>query len=146
MAEVKTDPKLVSEIVLVCCKLPHGLNLDLYSDAIDGARVPALRARVKLPGIMKFHIPNDDRKFVNPEVYKGHTITEVPRKHWEEWAERNKNHPALVNGFIFVSKTEADAKAQASERQKELTGFEQLDPKKQGVQKFDADPRPAEMR
>jgi hypothetical protein len=139
MAEVKSEPKLVSENVLVACKLPHGLNLDLYDGKV-------LRSRVKLSGIMAFRIPNPDRKFVNPEVYAGHTITSVPRAHWEEWHEKHKSHPSVVNGFIYVSKTRDDAQAQAKEREKEQTGFEQLDPTKQSVRQLDNDPRPIEAR
>lgn len=139
MAEVKTEPKLVSESVLVACKLPHGLNLDLYDGNV-------LRSRVKLSGIMGFRIPNPDRKFVNPETYAGHSITSVPRAHWEEWYATHKSHPAVVNGFVYVSKTRDDAQAQAKEREKERTGFEQLDPTKQAVHPLDRDPRPMESR
>ena len=145
MAEVKTDPKPNSETVLVSCKLPHGLNLDIHEDHV-GAGVPPLKARVKIPGIMAFRIPNPDRKFINPETYLGHTVTEVPRRHWEEWLAKNKNHPAVTRGFIFVSTNEKDARAEARERQSETTGFEQLDPKRMGVRPLDGDPRPLEIR
>jgi hypothetical protein len=136
MAEEKN-----SGMVLVGCKLPHGLNLDLY-DAGNN-----LKHRQKLRGIMGFHIPNPDRKFVNPETSFGHTITPVPRAHWDAWLEKNKNHPAIVNGFIYVAKSQSDAVAIAKEHENELTGAEQLDPKKQGdVVKLDEDPRPLEAR
>lgn len=133
------DQKLTSETVLVACKLPHGLYLDLYAGK-------TLTARVKLSGTMGFRIPNEDRKFVNPDVSFGHSVTPVPRKHWEEWLAAHKDHPAVVGGFVYVSKTKDDAVAQAREREGEVTGFEQVDPKKSGVAPLDKDPRPMEAR
>ncbi len=138
MADTKPTPD--SETVLVGCKLPHGIYLDLY----DGMN---LRARVKLPGIMTFKIPTDPpRKFQNPEVVLGHTMTAVPRKHWEEWLEKNKRHPSVVNGFVYAAKNETEAKAVAREHERETTGFEQVDPRALGVEKLSDDPRPKELR
>lgn len=134
------EQKPTSDTILLGCKLPHGMYLDLYDDAKN------LKHRVKLPGIMGFKIPNEDRKFVNPETSFGHTITPVSRAHYEAWIAKNGNHPAVVNGFIYVAKNESDAKAIAKEREKEETGFEQLNPKQHGVQPLDGDPRPLEAR
>jgi hypothetical protein len=117
--------------VIVGCKLPHGLYLDLYDKNGN------LKARVKLPGVAGYTLPNPDRKFVNPELTHGDTLTGVDRGHWEAWHEQHRDHPALLSGAIYAKAKREDAVAVAKEHQVENVGFDKIDPTKHGVKKLD---------
>lgn len=124
--------------VIIGCKLPHGLYLDLRNDAGD------IVARYKLAGNANFSLPNPERKFkgVDTSATFGDTLNTIPKAHWEEWRKRNKDHAALRSGAIYVAKDRDDALAQAREHQTENVGFDKIDPKKHGVQKLDDRAKP----
>lgn len=127
----------MAETILVGCKLPHGLNLDLR-DAQGN-----ITARVKLPGNSGFTLPNPDRKFKNPTTVYGDTFTEVEKDHWDAWLKKHKTHPAVVNGAIYAASQQEDAIVQARNHEDENVGFNKIDPKRFGVSKMDDSSKPA---
>lgn len=124
--------------VVVGCKLPHGLYLDLRNAAGD------IIARHKLAGNAGFSLPNPERKFkqVDTSSTFGDTMNIIPKDHWDEWRKRNKDHAALRSGAIYVAKDHQDALAQAREHQGDNVGFDKIDPKRHGVAKLDDRPKP----
>jgi len=94
--------------VTVACKLPNGLVLDLA-------------------GV--------DQKFVlngayHDEAIAGHGMTEVDEDFWTKWAALHKDFEPVKRGFVFATKGERNAAAQAKEKKANVTGLEGLDPKK----------------
>lgn len=91
--------------VIVMCKLPTGLALDLE--------------------------PDNSRKIVlnganHPDAVNGAGLTQVPADFWEAWSTKFKGYEPLTTGKIWAADKEADAKAQAKELKDEKTGFEGL--------------------
>ena len=127
----------MAETVLVGCKLPHGIYLDLH----DGAG--NIKARVKLPGNASYTLPNPDRKFQNPTVVYGDTFTSVDKAHWEAWKALHADHPALTSGAIYASANKNDAESKAKAHEHENVGFNKLDPRKHGVAKLGSEAKPA---
>lgn len=125
-----------TEQVLVGCKLPHGLYLDLRD------KLGNLVERFRLPGNASFTLPNPNRKFKNPTTVSGDTFTPIPKKFWEEWYGLNKNHPAVKSGAIYFAKDRNSAYDMASEHEKENVGFDKIDPDKHGVNKMDDENKP----
>ena len=94
--------------VIVACKLPHGLHLDI--DTPDGVQ------RITLAG------GNSDN------VVGGYGITEnVDSALLEQWIKKNGSHPMLKNNQMFVTNNMGDARAKADEQSEILTGFEGID-------------------
>jgi len=131
-----TETAKTKNTVIVGCKLPHGLYLDLHD------RAGNLKARVKLPGCAGFTLPNPDRKFQNPETIHGDTLTVVDKDHWDKWMETHADHPALASGAIYMATKQADAVARAREHQHDDVGFNKIDPKKEGIKKLDDKDKP----
>ncbi len=95
--------------VVVGCKLPHGLHLDLNGK------------RVTLAGLN------------STEIIGGHGITHgVDKDFFDNWMVLNASHPAVKNEFIFAHEQAASVAAKANDHKKELTGFEGIDPNKPG--------------
>lgn len=119
--------------VLIGCKLPHGLYLDLLD------KVGNIKARVKLLGNANFTLPNPDRKFkgVNTEATFGDTINPVDKDHWDAWIKTHADHPAILSGAIYMAMKQEDALAKAKEHQNEDVGFNKVDPTKEGIKKMD---------
>ena len=114
--------------VLIGCKLPHGLYLDLRDNRGE------IKARVKLPGVAGFTLPNPDRKFKNPTTEHGHTITPVDRDHWEAWKKAYPDFPALLSGAVYEANKREDAIAIAAEHEHVNVGFNKGNPKEFGVE------------
>ena len=125
-----------NEFVVIGCKLPHGLYLDLLDKAGN------LRERHKLQGCAGFTLPNPDRHFKNPETTNGSTLNIIPKDFWDEWYDKHKEHPALASGAIYMAAKKEDAVARSREVEKETTGFEKLDPKKEGITKLNDKDKP----
>ena len=127
----------MAETILVGCKLPHGIYLDLR----DGAG--NISARVKLPGNAHYTLPNPDRKFKNPETVHGDTFTQVDKAHWDAWIKLHGDHPALRSGAIYSAAKKEEAIGKAKEHEFEDVGFNKIDPNKQGITKLDGNSKPA---
>lgn len=96
----------------VGCKLPHGLTVELFAE--DGKRVVW---RQTLKG-------NNDSRIVG-----GYGLTpNVPTAEMEEWIKRNAEHPAVVNGSIFMQTGGKSAESRAKEGRKLKTGLEPVHP------------------
>lgn len=109
----------MAKIVVVGCKLPHGITLEHPMDPTK---------TVELKGKNKALIVGAD-----------YATTEVDADFWEQWAAVNKEFPAVKSGAIFVAKSAADIVAVARENADRKTGFEPMDPKSHGVKPADKD-------
>lgn len=114
----------MAKIVVVGCKLPHGINIEHPMDPTK---------TVELKGKNKSLI-----------VGAEYATTEVDGDFWEQWAAVNKEFPAVKSGAIFVAKTLTDAAAIAAEFKDRKTGFEPMrtdgkDERASGVKPADKD-------
>lgn len=114
----------MAKIVVVGCKLPHGLILEHPMDPTK---------KVELVGKNKALIVGAD-----------YASTEVDGDFWEQWAAVNKEFPAVKSGAIFVAKSAADVAAVARENVDRKTGFEPMrtdgkDERATGVKSADKD-------
>ena len=96
----------MAKIVVVGCKLPHGLILEHPMD---------VSKKVELAGLNKAII-----------IGAEYASTEVDADFWDQWSAVNKEFPAVKSGAIFVAKNAAEIVAVAAERVKEETGFEPM--------------------
>jgi hypothetical protein len=110
--------------VTVGCKLPHGLVLELIEPPANTQQLqPMPRGKtVTLAGANSLRIVN-----TNPAIGK-FALTQVDKAFWEEWFKRNKAHPAVVSGAIFMHESATQAAAIADENKDLKTGLEPLNP------------------
>jgi hypothetical protein len=98
----------MADFVTVCCKLPHGLHLDLQQPGKPKVRIT-----------LKGH--NSAR------VVGGYGITEqVPKEHFDEWMKQNRNHPAVTGNLIFAMNNTASAESKAREYAEHRHGMEPI--------------------
>ena len=109
----------MAKIVVVGCKLPHGITIE---HPMDPAKT------VELKGKNKALIVGAD-----------YATTEVDADFFEQWVAVNKEFPAVKSGAIFVAKSAAEAAAMAVDFKDRKTGFEAMDPKSHGVKPADKD-------
>lgn len=109
----------MAKIVVVGCKLPHGITIE---HPMDPAKTVELKGKNK-------------SLIVGAE----YATTEVDADFFEQWAAVNKEFPAVKSGAIFVAKNAADVAAMAAEFKDRKTGFEAMDPKSHGVKPADKD-------
>lgn len=114
----------MAKIVVVGCKLPHGI---IIQHPMDPTKTVELKGK-------------------NNAVIIGadYSTTEVDGDFWEQWAAVNKEFPAVNSGAIFVAKTLTDAAAIAAEFKDRKTGFEPMrtdgkDERASGVKPADKD-------
>jgi len=104
-----------TDTVIVGCKLPNGLHLEVKNK--DGEKI-----RVTVAGA------NASR------IIGGYGLTpNVPAEFMSEWFKRNARHPAVIGHNIFIHADEASARDIAKERAKVETGLEGIDPVKRGM-------------
>ncbi|CAI3933495.1 unnamed protein product [Commensalibacter communis] len=94
----------MNDILVVGCKLPFGVHLDL-----DGKRVT-------LNGAMKSE---------NGEV----GLTQLPKDFWESWLAKHQDFAPVTTGHIFAAKSQKKAIAEGKEKGDLKTGLEPVDPK-----------------
>jgi hypothetical protein len=129
-------PSNGTDHVLVGCKLPHGLWLEIIN--VQPNPPPGLPPnmnplpagpRIKLNGANSVQQQGLITR-VQPLVLEyGKTV--VPREHWERWLAWNKDRDFIKNGSVFVIENARDQRsfnAQAAEKLPEKTGFEGLSP------------------
>ena len=102
-----------AKIVLIGCKLPHGLILDHPLD---------VSKKVELAGLNKAVIIGADC-----------ATTPVDGEFWETWKTVHAEFPALRSGAIFEAANASDLAAVAAELKDEATGFEPMAQNAQGV-------------
>lgn len=104
-------------VVTVGCKLPHGLIISAKNT--EGEIVS-----VTLKGA------NDAR------IIGGYGITEfVPKDLWDAWIRKNAKFAAVLNGSVFIHNDLKSAESVAKERRDVMSGFEAVDPLKNGMLK-----------
>lgn len=99
-----------SSVMVVGCKLPHGL---------------ILRVKNK-DGMIQEH----QLKGANASrIVGGFGLTEnIPEDFMKRWLQENAKHPAVVNGFVFIHTDTRSAESMAKERRTLSTGLEAIDP------------------
>lgn len=114
--------------IIVCCKLPNGILLELGSEETGD------HESVKLAGSAHYQMPSDTRKFKNPELLDGgYSITIVDKDFWDAWEAKHKNFVPLRRGLIFTSANRNEAQAQSRDNAENKTDLEQVKPKSFGV-------------
>jgi hypothetical protein len=125
--------KLGGRTVVVACKMPRGLMLQLtqfinqdtrvMGGGVEKRQVPMRvgdQVRLK-PAILPFGaIPNYP-------IVCGFSLTrDIDANFWREYAEQNKNLTMITEGLLAAFDTEADANAYCREYEAKRTGFEPL--------------------
>lgn len=99
--------------VIVSCKLPAGITLE-----VDGVQQ-------KINGYN-----NEDSIIIYEKGQRIGVTYDVDESFFDKWVSQNKQHPLIANEapFIWKSKNESNAKAQAKDTKDEKTGLEQKTP------------------
>lgn len=122
-----TKPEGSATTCVVGCKLPHGLHLDLKGK----------------DGTVRFTLKGNNAS----RIVGGYGLTEnIPTDFMTEWLKRNKDHPAVKAGAVFMHTDGASAEARAKEGRSNTTGFEAIDPIAEAKRKrIDMDPEAAKL-
>lgn len=122
---------MATEKVLIGCKLPNGLIMEVVEPGmitnVEGRAVQGLHPKPHSGQRVILKGANSLR--TNPNAAQGvfpYAVTEVDKDLWDAWLARHKNEPMVKNGFVFVAKSEKDAQAMGKERANERTGLEAL--------------------
>lgn len=113
-----------SRTVLVGCRIPNGLQIQLRSE--DGVNV---LGEARLKGSVDPGTP--DMPGINAPRSSGIGLTTVDADFWEafvDWAEKNKYAP-FVRGYIFAASKEENLLAEAKEKTADFNGFSGLNVK-----------------
>lgn len=101
-----------TDTVIVGCKLPNGLHLDLRNNEGEVIRHTIAGANAA-------------------RIVGGYGLTPgVPAEFMAKWFEVNARHPAVVNKSIFIHSQASSARSIAKEHEKLETGLQPLDPVK----------------
>lgn len=106
---------MMSDDIVVACKLPHGIYLDVG------------KQRIQLNGVMqsgRVHAPF----FMAPSNAVG--LTKVPRDFWEAWVQEHQEFMPFKKGLIFASDKKKKVLDEASEKTSLKSGLERIDPNK----------------
>ena len=115
----------MADFVLVGCKLPHGLVLEILDRPTkeDFMQPRPIGKQVKLAGACSLYNQRTKKAPMNFD----YAITPVDKSFWEEWYKRNKALDCVRNGMIFVADTQQRADGIAKERRETFTvGLEPL--------------------
>ena len=105
---------MARDVVIVGCKLPHGLVLHHPMKPSE---------KVSLNGMNKAII-----------IGATHVTTEVDAEFWQTWKSVHEGKfPPLDSGAIFEARSTVEAASKAKERANEKTGFERLEPDSIGI-------------
>ena len=96
----------MAKLVLIGCKLPHGITLERPTNPLQ---------TVTLNGKNKIKIIGAD-----------YATTEVDGDFWAEWEMLNPEFPAAKSGAIFVAKNSVEMAAMAKDFKDRVTGFEAM--------------------
>ena len=121
MAEAaKSDPSRSADVVMVACKLPHGLRLELLEAGETLQPKPGGQVYI-LKGANSLR--EDKRAALGRFDY---AVTPIPRDFWDAWLKRNKDLEFVVKGFVFAETSTSRAQDKGKEHEKERTGLEAL--------------------
>lgn len=93
-------------IVVIGCKLPHGLTLKSPLDPTE---------KVEIKGMNSSKIIGAD-----------YVTTEVDEDFWATWKAAYLDYAPLKSGALFEARTQTEAASKAKELAKEITGFEPM--------------------
>ena len=114
------DPKgHASDFVVVGCKLPNGivLNLDSYEQIGPADRGQVRRVPGKLGPVTLQGWAHARDRAPHQTMAGGYAFTAVPRAFWDEWLARNgETSELLADGLIIHGKTADAAKGLGLER------------------------------
>jgi hypothetical protein len=127
----------MSETVIVACKLPNGMILQLWEmvEMVEPVMGGGLRkvnvARPHPDG--RVYVLNGNRTpfGVQPdhEIRHGFGLTyNVDKEFFEKWLHDNRLSAVVKNGLVFAHEKREDVRAHAEEMSREKTQFEPLDP------------------
>jgi hypothetical protein len=87
------------ETVLIACKAPGGLVLDLDRYEVAGPNVPVRVIKSELPPVT---LKGWAHAWGKPDTTEGgYALTPVPAAFWNAWYERNKGCSLLVDKIIL---------------------------------------------
>jgi hypothetical protein len=129
--------------VVVCCKIPNGLQLQLQRDMEkwDDERGGPVKRTYKIKSGAIYYVAGPaypqggkPKNFPRePMVEGGYALTPgVPAEFWEEWLRQNRLAPYVQptdgaeHGMIFAYPSKTDAIAAAREQEKLMSGLEPL--------------------
>lgn len=129
-----------SSTVMVACKIPQGLCLQLQHKM--KRPMPTGKGMENDFQMIDVHVFGGPRYVVTgpavpamggvpdgyqmPRVEGGFALTEIPRDFWESWLQQNEQADYVVNRMIFAYGDEVNAKADAREHAKKLSGLEPI--------------------
>ena len=109
-----------TDIVVVACKLPAGLILEVGVVGEENYR----RMQVAGP---KSHLRDGSNNGIQ---VGGYAFTNIPKDLWDEFYKNHRTAPYLKNRAVFVEDSLEKAHAAALSDRRIITGFERLDPDK----------------
>jgi hypothetical protein len=130
--------------VVVCCKLPSGLHLDLMKTSADGKPTNILARRVTVNGTQAqraLERADDKGRPVDMEPFPGAATGfgltfGVDADFWEAWVNQNKDYTPYARGMIFAHAKVENARAEAKEKGDKKagikSGLEPIDPENPG--------------
>jgi hypothetical protein len=113
--------------VLVGCKLPHGMILELLAPADKENFMQARNAgkQITLKGACSLYNQTEKKS----RAAFDYAITAVDKSFWDEWYPKNKDREFMRNGLVFVTdgaNAQSRAEGIAKERHDVRTGLEPL--------------------
>jgi hypothetical protein len=136
MAKTKPVELTGGETVLVACRVPMGLRLQLnewhevQEPGPAGPRTVRQSRRCGDPivvhGPSKSYFDADHRRKIDFDLEGGFALTPVPRAFWDLWFEQYRTSDLIRNKLIFAADA-SSTKAQARELEKSRTAWEPLD-------------------
>jgi hypothetical protein len=120
------------EHVIVACKLPNGIILQLceWTERTESGLGGIRTYKVWEKRGDKYVVRGVTIPFGTVPTYAmagGYALTSgIPRDFWEKWLEQNKDNQVVLSGLLFAHASQDDAEAQAEEGKAELTGMEPL--------------------
>lgn len=118
---------MAAESVIVGCKLPNGLILQVGNET------------VRLNGRARYRIPLEGRVNRNTDVEYADGLTVVPKQFWDSWYGAHKDYPPVMKvdaqgrpkePAVYASPNRNEAVAKAKDTESAKVGFEGLDPLK----------------
>lgn len=119
-------PKIPGK-VNVCCKLPHGLRMEL----IDEGQLLKPAAKRKDSVFLRGANARRIQGVPGVPLVSQYSVTPVDEEFAREWLRRNKEMLFVRNGSVFIEEKVEHAQKRMKEQEPHVsTGLEPLDPRK----------------
>jgi hypothetical protein len=106
----------MAESVIVGCKLPNGLLLQVGEQTI------------RINGNARYNMPHPKRPVLNTDIAEGDGLTMVDKGFWDKWYADHKDYGPVKSGHVYASVGRENAVAKAKDTKENTTGLEPLDP------------------